>query len=508
MYLVDTNVLSAGAPAKRASAEFIAWMDAQSALLWLSAVTVVEDRRRDRQAAAGGRNAQKRRFDRMAGGGAASLRRAHSSAGHADGADCGRLVGSSARRGSCARIGRRHHRRDGETSWAHNPVAQHPPFRAAGRGGARSIRCAAARLTGMAPLTGPAQLSPPSAPRRSRLAARRSARNGANPGQRRARPRRARRERRLSGPPCGLEPGRASAGAPAAFLNAAAQDDERLSPKEKVTALSSAVSASGASLIVTNDAISEIIACQTLGEARSRLPASRSRRRAGSDHSFCRRSRARPRSRAHEFSRFRQRETGALISNDRSIARRSPSASDRQLGLQRVKITGEGGFDQHAPARSSGWVVGVEDGGRAAERMADQDERLCDPRGRNEPAEVVGHLGDVRGALRRVAEPEPRAIVGADAREGADLRLHEAPGDHAVAGTGFQHNDRLAGADAMEIEPPRAVDRDKLLRRRVDAVGNEISAAPGLAKAMASAAGARKRTVLIGLLRGSGQTSF
>ena len=42
MYLVDTDVLSAGAPAKRASAAFIAWMNAQSALLWLSAVTVVE----------------------------------------------------------------------------------------------------------------------------------------------------------------------------------------------------------------------------------------------------------------------------------------------------------------------------------------------------------------------------------------------------------------------------------------------------------------------------------
>lgn len=42
MYLVDTDVLSAGAPAKLASAEFIDWMDAQSASLWLSAVTVVE----------------------------------------------------------------------------------------------------------------------------------------------------------------------------------------------------------------------------------------------------------------------------------------------------------------------------------------------------------------------------------------------------------------------------------------------------------------------------------
>jgi len=42
VYLVDTNVVSAGAPSRVASAELIAWMDTQSALLFLSAVTVAE----------------------------------------------------------------------------------------------------------------------------------------------------------------------------------------------------------------------------------------------------------------------------------------------------------------------------------------------------------------------------------------------------------------------------------------------------------------------------------
>jgi hypothetical protein len=41
-YLIDTNVISAAAPAKQAPAELIAWMEAQSAQLWLSAVTVAE----------------------------------------------------------------------------------------------------------------------------------------------------------------------------------------------------------------------------------------------------------------------------------------------------------------------------------------------------------------------------------------------------------------------------------------------------------------------------------
>ncbi len=42
MYLVDTNVISAGAPSRIASAALVDWMDAHSAALWLSAVTVTE----------------------------------------------------------------------------------------------------------------------------------------------------------------------------------------------------------------------------------------------------------------------------------------------------------------------------------------------------------------------------------------------------------------------------------------------------------------------------------
>ncbi|MBM3532221.1 MAG: type II toxin-antitoxin system VapC family toxin [Alphaproteobacteria bacterium] len=42
MYLVDTDVISAGAPSRLASAELIAWMDAHSEALFLSAVTVAE----------------------------------------------------------------------------------------------------------------------------------------------------------------------------------------------------------------------------------------------------------------------------------------------------------------------------------------------------------------------------------------------------------------------------------------------------------------------------------
>jgi toxin FitB len=42
VYLVDTNVVSAGAPSKAPSAALVAWMDEHSADLYLSAVSVAE----------------------------------------------------------------------------------------------------------------------------------------------------------------------------------------------------------------------------------------------------------------------------------------------------------------------------------------------------------------------------------------------------------------------------------------------------------------------------------
>ena len=42
MYLVDTDVISASAPAKRSNPALLAWMDANSHRLYLSALTVAE----------------------------------------------------------------------------------------------------------------------------------------------------------------------------------------------------------------------------------------------------------------------------------------------------------------------------------------------------------------------------------------------------------------------------------------------------------------------------------
>ena len=42
MYLIDTNILSTGAPSKSGNPEIVEWMDANSAKLYLSAVTIAE----------------------------------------------------------------------------------------------------------------------------------------------------------------------------------------------------------------------------------------------------------------------------------------------------------------------------------------------------------------------------------------------------------------------------------------------------------------------------------
>jgi toxin FitB len=42
VYLVDTNVISAGAPSRRTPPAIIEWMDSHSAALFLSAITVAE----------------------------------------------------------------------------------------------------------------------------------------------------------------------------------------------------------------------------------------------------------------------------------------------------------------------------------------------------------------------------------------------------------------------------------------------------------------------------------
>ena len=146
----------------------------------------------------------------------------------------------------------------------------------------------------------------------------------------------------------------------------------------------------------------------------------------------------------------------------------------RQFGLQRLEVVGEGRLDQDHAGDVARMGRRIERGDRAAERVADEDERLSDPGRGDQTGEVVGQVTHVGGPGPGVAEAEPGAIVGADPGEPGDVRLHEAPGDHAVAGPRLEDDGGFARADAIEVDAAGAVDRHELLRLRVDAVGDGL----------------------------------
>nr|WP_245427704.1 hypothetical protein [Roseiarcus fermentans] len=100
--------------------------------------------------------------------------------------------------------------------------------------------------------------------------------------------------------------------------------------------------------------------------------------------------------------------------------------------------------------------------------MADIHERDRDLRRAHQAMQIVGHGADVGGALRRIAEAEAGAVVGADPGECRDLRLDAPPDHHAAAGAGVEHHDRTARPLAMEIDAPGPFDRDCGLRSGVD----------------------------------------
>ena len=110
----------------------------------------------------------------------------------------------------------------------------------------------------------------------------------------------------------------------------------------------------------------------------------------------------------------------------------------------------------------------IEQPDRAGERMADIDERRLYARGFDEPVQVVGDVPEVGRPRGGVAEPEARAVVGANAGDLGDLGLDMPPGRHAVAGAGVEEDGRAARSVAIEIEPPRSVDRDEILRLGVN----------------------------------------
>ena len=141
---------------------------------------------------------------------------------------------------------------------------------------------------------------------------------------------------------------------------------------------------------------------------------------------------------------------------------------------------GEGGLDQDRPGDVVGIGCDIEQADRAGERMADIDERGLYARGFDEPVQVVDDVLEVGGTRGGVAEPEAGAVIGADPGDLGDLGLDMPPGRHAVARTGVEHDGRAARSVAIEIETPRPVDGDEILRLGIDGARHDRLGGQGL----------------------------
>jgi predicted nucleic acid-binding protein len=136
VYLVDTSVVSAGAAARLAPAGLVAWMDAHSALLFLSVVTVAEIEdgiaklRRSDVRAAWLETVLHLYGDRILAFDTPTARIASALSDQARGPR------------SSAGI-RRYHCSNGAEARLDGPVAQRPPFCSSRPTGARSVHCLA-----------------------------------------------------------------------------------------------------------------------------------------------------------------------------------------------------------------------------------------------------------------------------------------------------------------------------------------------------------------------------
>ena len=102
----------------------------------------------------------------------------------------------------------------------------------------------------------------------------------------------------------------------------------------------------------------------------------------------------------------RQRQTGPLA-GEHAVERVGDGVAPvgRQFGLHRLDIAGERGLDQHRAGDVVGIGGDVHETDGAGERMADIDQGNRQGGGLDEPAQIVGHVAEVRRAGRGVAEP-------------------------------------------------------------------------------------------------------
>ena len=98
--------------------------------------------------------------------------------------------------------------------------------------------------------------------------------------------------------------------------------------------------------------------------------------------------------------------------------------------------------------------------------MRDQHVRAGDARVLKRRVQLVRHAAGCAWLRTRSAPPEARPVVGDDAAEGRQLRLHDAPVQGRLTEPGLQDNGGTAAALDHQVHEV-AVDVDQLAGRRV-----------------------------------------
>jgi len=108
--------------------------------------------------------------------------------------------------------------------------------------------------------------------------------------------------------------------------------------------------------------------------------------------------------------------------------------------------------------------------------MPDEDIGAVHGRGLQQASQVSHRVLAGPRVVGAVAESQAGAIVRAGPGLLRDLRLHLPPGLGAVTEARVENHGGVAFPDAVEVEAPRAVDRDQTLRLRVDGIVDDCDA--------------------------------
>ena len=129
------------------------------------------------------------------------------------------------------------------------------------------------------------------------------------------------------------------------------------------------------------------------------------------------------------------------------------------------------GVQQHNADHVLRVLVGVNANEQTAERVADEHVGRGFARIPEQTAQLAGNVQGVARLWARLAPPQPRAVIRADAGIDSNLWLHTTPERRHGQGAGFEHHSGAARACALNVQPVAAHIHQLARGREVAAVG-------------------------------------